>query len=81
LNAAGDDDATADGFAAPVGFVIDRLRKPGFAPRLPECREWPVIDMDGDRLVGLGVDADQADDSCSYYAYASTALSISARSS
>src|SRR5579864_802647 len=46
----------------PVGGVFDWLRETGFAPCLPESGERPMIDVDGDRLGGLGVDTDQADD-------------------
>src|SRR5436190_11173512 len=33
-----------------------------FRATLPRMRRMPVIDMDGDRHGGLGIDADQADD-------------------
>jgi len=46
----------------PVGGVLDRLRQAGFPPRLPECSERPMVDMDGDGHRGLGIDAHQADD-------------------
>jgi hypothetical protein len=46
----------------PVGSVFYGLWETGFTPRIPEQRAWPVIDMDGDRQGGLGVDTDQADD-------------------
>ena len=46
----------------PFGFVLDRLWKAGFTPRLPERDERPVIDVDGGGLAGLAIDPDQADD-------------------
>ena len=45
----------------PIGGILDRLREAGLAPRLPKSSEWPVVDMDRDRLVRFGVDTDKTD--------------------
>src|SRR5271166_5058692 len=46
----------------PVGGILDRLRRPGVAPRRPNHVERPVVDVNGDGLARFGVNADQGHD-------------------
>jgi hypothetical protein len=46
----------------PLGVVLNGLWKSRFAPRLPESPEGPVIDVNRDLLLIVGIDADKADD-------------------
>ena len=42
----------AEAEGQPVGGVLDRLHLAGVAPGRPNHVEWPVVDVNGDRLPG-----------------------------
>jgi hypothetical protein len=46
----------------PLGVILDGLWKPRLAPGLPKSLEGPVIDVNRDLLLIVGVDTNEADD-------------------